>query len=81
MIRTSDTKAVAGELHTRYDPDRAVMLIWRLLQRNLFAARPDEVLFWALVYAHYHGGNLRDATEEQLWAFSRFIVRDRSDRN
>ncbi|SDR63768.1 hypothetical protein SAMN05519103_09016 [Rhizobiales bacterium GAS113] len=81
MIRMSDTKAVAGELHTRYDPARAVVLIGRLLQRALFAGRSDDVLFWALVHAHYRGGDLCDATEEQLSAFSRFIQRDRSDLN
>jgi hypothetical protein len=81
MIRMSDTKVVAGELHSRFDPARAVVLIGRSLQRALFAGRSEDVVFWALVHAHYRGGDLCDAAEEQLAAFSRFILRDRSERN
>jgi len=81
MIRMSDTKAVAGELHTRYAPARAVVLIGRLLQRALFAGRSDDVVFWALVHAHYRGGDLCDTMEEQLSTFSGFIRHDRSELN
>ena len=81
MIRTADTKIVAHELHTRYDHVRAVTLIGRTLQRALFAGRSDEVIFWALVHAHYRGGDLCAATEEQLNFFARFIIRDPSEMN
>ncbi|MFH1558342.1 MAG: hypothetical protein ABII76_26370 [Pseudomonadota bacterium] len=76
MIRTADTKLIASELHSRYEPPRAVALIGRTLQKALFAGRADEVVFWALVYAHYRGGDLCDATEEQLAAFRKNILPD-----
>lgn len=81
MIRTADTKVVAHELLTRYDHPRAVTLIGRTLQKALFAGRSDEVVFWALVHAHYRGGDLCASVEEQLHAFSRFIIRDPSETN
>lgn len=81
MIRTADTKIVAQELHARYDHARAVTIIGRTLQKALFAGRSDEVVFWALVYAHYRGGELCAATEEQLHAFADFIIRDPSEVN
>jgi len=58
-----------------------VTLIGRTLQKALFAGRSDEVVFWALVHAHYRGGDLCGATEEQLRAFADFIIRDPSERN
>lgn len=81
MIRTADTKIVAHELHARYDHLRAVTLIGRTLQKALFAGRSDEVVFWALVHAHYRGGDLCDATEEQLRFFAPFILPDPSEVN
>nr|WP_298379547.1 hypothetical protein [uncultured Bradyrhizobium sp.] len=81
VIRTADTKIVAHELHTRYDHIRAVTLIGRTLQKALFAGRSDEVVFWALVHAHYRGGDLCAATEEQLNFFAPFIIRDPSENN
>ena len=81
MIRTADTKIVAQELHTRFDHVRAVTIIGRTLQKALFAGRSDEVVFWALVHAHYRGDSLCAATEEQLHAFSDFIIRDPSEVN
>lgn len=81
MIRTADTKIVASELHARYDPVRAVTLIGRTLQKALFAGRSDEVVFWALVHAHYRGGDLCPSVEEQLSWFSSFIIRDPTDLN
>ena len=81
MIRTADTKIVAQELLTRYDHARAVTLIGRTLQKALFAGRSDEVVFWALVHAHYRGGDLCAPMEEQLNAFSRSIIRDPSETN
>jgi hypothetical protein len=81
LIRTADTKIVAHELHARYDPLRAVTLIGRTLQKALFAGRADEVVFWALVHAHYRGGDLCGSTEEQLNHFAPFIARDPSEVN
>lgn len=81
VIRTADTKVVAHELHERYDDIRAVTLIGRTLQKALFAGRSDEVVFWALVHAHYRGGDLCASTEEQLGFFSPFIIRDPSEMN
>jgi hypothetical protein len=81
VIRSADTKIVAQELHTRYDHIRAVTIIGRTLQKALFAGRSDEVVFWALVHAHYRGGNLCSTTEQQLHAFADFIIRDPSEVN
>jgi hypothetical protein len=58
-----------------------VTLIGRTLQKALFAGRSDEVVFWALVHAHYRGGDLCASVEEQLNAFSSFILRDTSELN
>jgi hypothetical protein len=81
VIRTADTKIVAQELHVRYDRLRAVTLIGRTLQKALFAGRSDEVVFWALVNAHYCGGELCASTEQQLNDFAPFIIRDPSEMN
>jgi hypothetical protein len=81
VIRTADTKIVASELHARYEPARAVTIIGRTLQKALFAGRSDEVVFWALVHAHYRGDDLCPSTEEQLGAFSPFIIRDPTELN
>lgn len=81
MIRQADTKRVASELRSRYEPTRAVVLMSRLLQKALFAGRSDEVVFWALVHAHFHGGDLSDHTEKQLAAFSDYILLDPSEFN
>lgn len=79
MISMTDAKLVARELHARYEPIRAVVLVSRLLQKALFAGRSDEVVFWALVHAHYRGGELSDAIEEQLAAFLAQIRPDAVD--
>lgn len=76
LIRDAEAKAVADELHVRYEHARAVTLIGRLLQKALFGGRPDEVVFWALVFAHYCGGDLNSSTERQLGEFAPFILRD-----
>jgi len=81
MIRMSDAKAVAGELHERYEPLRAVVLVSRSLQRALFAGRSDDVVFWALVHAHYRGDDLCDSVEQQLASLAGMIIRDPSERN
>ncbi len=81
MIRTADAKIVASELHYRYEPLRAVALIGRVVQKAIFAGRADEVVFWALVYAHYRGGELCDSTEKQLAAFRQYILPDPPELN
>lgn len=81
MIHTANTKIVAHELHARYDHARAVTLIGRTLQKALFAGRSDEVVFWALVHAHYRGGDLCPSTREQLDFFASFIIPDPSEMN
>ena len=81
MIRTADTKIIAHELHARYEYSRAVTLIGRTLQKALFAGRSDEVVFWALVHAHYRGGDLCSSTEEELNYFAPWIIRDPSEKN
>lgn len=78
MIRIPEAKAVALELHARYKHARAITLIGRVSQKALFGGRPDEVMFWALVFAHYCGGDLSPAIDNQLDAFEPFIVRDPS---
>ena len=72
MIRTADTKIIASELHARYEPDRAVTLIGRTLQKALFAGRSDEVVFWALVHAHYRGGDLCASAARPTTRFGSF---------
>lgn len=79
LIRIADTKVVAQHLHARYEPLRAVTLIGRTMQKALFAGRSDEVVFWALVHAHYRGGELCGATEAELAAFRASIVPDLVD--
>ncbi len=76
MIRFSDAQAVAQALHGRYEHARAVTLIARILQKALFGGRADEVVFWALVYAHYCGDDLLGSVDKQLDAFAPFILRD-----
>ena len=79
MIRMTEARRVAEELHARYDSTRAVALIGRVLLKALFAGRSDEVVFWALVYAHYRGGELCGATEAELAAFRDSILPDPED--
>ena len=76
MIRMREARLVAEALHARYEPIRAVVLISRVLQKALFAGRSDEVVFWALVHAHYRGGDLSDSTAAQLAAFRDHILPD-----
>jgi len=74
LIRIAEARLVAHELHNRYDHPRAVTLIGRILQKALFAGKSDEVVFWAIVHAHYCSGLGPDA-EDQLDAFEQFIQR------
>lgn len=74
VIAISDARRVAEELHDRYEPIRAVTLVARTLQKALFAGRSDDVVFWALVHAHYRGTGLRGATEAELAVFRDFIL-------
>lgn len=79
MIRMTDAKSVARALHDRYEPTRAVTLVGRTMMKGLFRGRADEVVFWALVYAHYRGGDLSDTTQQQLAEFQDYILPDPSD--
>jgi hypothetical protein len=76
LIRISDAQAVARALRDRYEHTRAVTLIARLSQKAMFGGRADEVVFWALVFAHYCGGDLSPAVDKQLDAFAPYILRD-----
>lgn len=81
MIRMTDSKSVAEALHARYEPIRAVTLIGRTMLKALFAGRSSDVVFWALVHAHYRGDDLSDNTQEQLAVFRDFIIPDPTDIN
>ena len=74
-----EARLVAEALHARYQPIRAVVLISRILQKALFAGRSDDVVFWALVHAHYRGGDLSDSTAVQLAVFREHILPDTDD--
>lgn len=74
-------RQVAEALHQRYDALRAVTLVGQQMMKALFAGRAEAVLFWALVHAHYRGGDLSDDTERELAVFSDFIERDPSERH
>ena len=76
MIRIADARALARALHDRYHHARAITLVARLSQKALFGGRADEVVFWALVFAHYCGGDLSPSTVSELDAFAPFILRD-----
>ena len=65
-ISRAVAKVVAEELHARYDPMRAVVLIGRLITKGVFAGRSDDVVFWALVHAHFRGAALSSWSEQQL---------------
>lgn len=78
MIRITDAKVVASELRTRYDHARAVTLVGRTMQKALFGGRPDDVVFWALVFAQYCGEELCPTVDGQREAFAPFILRDQS---
>ena len=67
-LEQADALLVANEIRTRYDPLRAVTLIARAIVRALFGGRTDDVIFWALVHAHYRGIAVSDRLERQLAA-------------
>ena len=75
-ISRADAKVVAEELHARYDPVRAVVLIARLITKGVFAGRSDDVVFWALVHAHFRGGALTEWSEKQLAELPEAIFTD-----
>lgn len=79
MIAMDNARRVAEALQARYEPIRAVTLVARTLQKALFAGRSDDVVFWALVHAHYRGTGLHRATEAELAVFRDFIL-PQSDR-
>jgi hypothetical protein len=70
LIRTAEARGIAHELHARYHHARAVTLIGRTVLRALCAERSDEVALRALVHAHYRGGDLCPAVDEQLDEFA-----------
>jgi hypothetical protein len=81
VIRTADAKIVAQELRVRYKPARAVTLMGREIQRAVFSGRSDDLVFWALVHAHYRGDDLCPTTEKHLSMFRRFFIKDPSEIN
>lgn len=81
MIHTKTVRQVADALHERFPEKVAVNLVARIMLKAVYANRPSEVMFWALVHAHYHGGDLCDEVEQELAMFSHFIEYDASDCN
>ena len=75
-ISRADAKVVAEEIHARYDPVRAVVLIARLITKGVFAGRSDDVVFWALVHAHFRGAALTSWSEQQLAELPEAIFTD-----
>lgn len=76
MICRMETRLLADELHSRHEPIRAVTLIGRMMTKALFAGKSNDVVYWALVYAYYRGGELSEFTEEQLASFRDSILQD-----
>ncbi len=70
-----EAEMLARELHARYEPPRAVTLLGRMMLKALFAGRSDEVVFWALVHAHYCGGALCPVLESELVAVEDLLQR------
>lgn len=79
LISRADAKVVAEELHVRYDPVRAVVLIGRLITKGVFAGRSDDVVFWALVHAHFRGSDLTSWSEQQLAGLPEAVFTDREE--
>lgn len=67
-IERADVQVVAAAIAKRYEPLRAVTLIGRCMLRALFDGRSDDVVFWALVHAHYREKPVNDRLERQLEA-------------
>ena len=65
-IEQADSRAVAAEIRRRYEPLRAVTLIGRAMVRALFDGRSDDVVFWAVVHAHYRGSGATDRASGHL---------------
>ena len=65
-IEQADSRAVAAEIRRRYEPLRAVTLIGRAMVRALFDGRADDVVFWAVVHAHYRGSGATDRLQGHL---------------
>ena len=71
-----ETRLLADELRSRHEPLRAIVLVGRMIEKALFAGKSNDVVYWALVYAYYRGGDLSDFTEEQLATFRDSILPD-----
>lgn len=76
MIREADAKTVAAAVRERFEHTRAITLIGRLMLKAVFRGCPDEVVYWALVYAHFSGGQLTQKTDSELDEFAGQILRD-----
>lgn len=68
MTRVVEAERVAQAMRTRYEPVRALTLISRLMLKGVFAGCSDEVVFWALVHAHYRGTDLSAPIQSALEA-------------
>jgi hypothetical protein len=78
-IEQADARFVATEIRRRYEPLRSVTLIGRCMLRALFDGRSDDVVFWALVHAHYRETPVNDRLEQQLEALVKFRREDPSE--
>lgn len=78
-IEQTDARIVAIEICTRYEPLRSVTLIGRCMLRALFEGRSDDVVFWALVHAHYRETRVNDRLEQQLETLAKFRREDPSE--
>lgn len=71
--KTTKPEELASRLKARYDALRGLALIAQKLQKALFTRRPDDVLFWALVNAHFCSADtceeLRIQVEEAIKAY------------
>lgn len=76
MIIEAEAKVLALAIRERFEHLRAITLIGRLMQKALFHGQANEVIYWALVFAHYNGGDLTPRTDQELDAFSSAIRRD-----
>jgi hypothetical protein len=78
-IAQTDARIVATEIRRRYESLRSVTLIGRCMLRALFDGRSDDVVFWALVHAHYREAAVNDRLEQQLEALAKFRREDPSE--
>lgn len=74
MSRVPEAERVAQVMRARYEPVRALTLISRLMLKGVFAGRADEVLFWALVHAHYRGSGPSEPIQSALEALGSEVL-------